>query len=492
MHSKPEIMSTVANSIFGVNIAGYVNSEFGLGEGVRGTIRAIEATGIPFVINNCTFNPHRKLDSSYQDFTEDNPYPINIVQVNVDLINTFINSVNQHYFKDRYNIGFWAWELQTFPQEWKQAFNVFNEIWTYSSYCVESIAMASPVPVIKVMPSIFLPTPSIPREVLGLPSGKFIFLFMFDFCSAFERKNPAATIKAFKQAFGLNDDVLLVIKCSNAEQFPNQREQLKALVSGEPSIKLIDGYLLRDEINALIYNCDCYVSLHRSEGFGLTMAEAMFHGKPVIATAYSANTEYMNVGNSFLVKYDLVALSEDFGPYKKGNLWADPDSEHAASLMRHVFNNYEEALRVGKRASHEVRSLLNPQAVGSKIRSRLEYIGLVTNGFTSISPLDQAQAKITQLHTGLVGSQSQLQQTQAELVGSQSQLQQIQAELVGSQSQLQQTQAELVGSQSQLQHIQVELERSQGRITAMASSKFWKLRTAWFRLRKLIGMAGDE
>lgn len=445
MHSKPEISSATKNSLPGVNIAGYVNSEFGLGEGARATIRAVEAAGIPFVINNCTFNIHRKLDSSYKNFTEDNPYPINIVQVNVDWLGTFINDVSPEYFKDRYNIGFWAWELQDFPQDWKQAFNIFNEVWTPSNYCVESIAMASPVPVIKVMHSISLSKPSLGRKELGLPSDKFIFLFMFDFCSEFERKNPAATIAAFKQAFGKlnNEDVLLVIKSSNAKHFPNQQKQLKALVEGEPSIKLIDGYLLRDELNTLIYTCDCYVSLHRSEGFGLTMAEAMFYGKPVIATAYSANLEYMNVGNSFLVKYDLVTLTDNLGQYKKGNLWAEPDIEHAAYLMRYVFNNYEEAKQVGKRAAQEVNLFLNPQVIGSKIKNRLQYIEQLTNGFTSLSPREQVQARQTQSHI-------------------------------------------------ELALLQTQLEHSQGMITAMESSKFWKLRTAWFRMKKLIGMAGDE
>lgn len=472
MHSQPETLSATANYIHGVNIAGYVNSEFGLGEGVRATIRAIEAANIPFVINNCTFNLHRKLDSSYKEFTNDNPYPINIVQVNVDLINTFINQVRPEYFNNRYNIGFWAWEIPVFPQEWKSAFNLFNEIWAYSSYCVEAISMVSPIPVIKMMPSISLPTPSLGREVLGLPQDKFIFVFMFDFCSVLERKNPAATIEAFKQAFGKsNEDVLLVIKFSNAEHFPEQRERLKALVEGYPSIQLIDGYLLRDELNALIYNCDCYVSLHRSEGFGLTIAEAMFYGKPVIATDYSANTEYMNVGNSFPVKYDLVTLAEDFLPYKKGNIWANPDIEHAAYLMRYVFENYEQAKQVGERAAREVRSLLNPQVIGSKIRSRLEYIMHSTSDLTSPSQLQRAQARLTQSQAELVRTQAQLQHTQAELEQS----------------------VRLASlTQSQLQQTQAELEQSQAVIRAMETSKFWKLRTAWFRMKKAVKLIRDD
>ena len=200
MDSDIENLPRTAIFFPGVNIAGYVNSEFGLGEGVRATIRALEAVGIPFVINNCTFHTiHKKLDYTYSNFSDKNPYPINIIQVNADMINTFISSAKPEYFKNKYNIGYWVWELPDFPKEWLSAFNLFDEIWTYSSYCVEAIAPVSSILVLKMMPSISLPQTSIPKLALGLPENKFIFLFIFDFCSVFERKNPAAVIEAFNQ-----------------------------------------------------------------------------------------------------------------------------------------------------------------------------------------------------------------------------------------------------------------------------------------------------
>jgi glycosyltransferase involved in cell wall biosynthesis len=182
-------------------------------------------------------------------------------------------------------------------------------------------------------------------------------------------------VEAFIQAFGKVDpNVMLVIKFSNSEHYPQQRDQFKALVADCPSIHLIEGHLMKEEVNALIYNCDCYVSLHRAEGFGLTMAEAMYYGKPVIATGYSANLEFMNVGNSFLVKYDLISTSADEGPYKKGNFWANPDVEHASALMHYIFHNYSQAQQIGIRAAREVRPLLSPPRIGDRIRNRLNYI----------------------------------------------------------------------------------------------------------------------
>ncbi|KAB8330844.1 glycosyltransferase family 1 protein [Scytonema tolypothrichoides VB-61278] len=428
MHSEAEISSFNTSIAFGVNTSGYVNSEFGLGEGVRSTLRALEAVNIPFVINNCTFNTnHRKLDYTYTNFSDDNPYPINIIHVNGDMINSFLNSVGIEYFKNKYNIGLWAWELPDFPKEWLPAFNLFDEIWTPSSYSVDAIAPLSPIPVMKVMHSISLPKPKVSKQSLGLPDNKFIFLFIFDFYSVFERKNPIAVIEAFQRAFGKDDQVLLVLKFSNAHKFPDKYKQLKDLAQDFKNIKFIEKYLLKDEINALISHCDCYVSLHRSEGFGLTIAEAMFYGKPVIATAYSGNTDFMNVTNSFPVKYSLTTLTEDYAHYKKGSTWAEPDIDHAAYFMQYVFKNYEEAKQIGAKASEHIQSLLSPKVIGQKIKNRLE--------------------SITQNSSQLIDS-SQLQ--------------------------------------TELKHKDAEIERLKALVDYMERSRFWQLRNQWFKLKGIL------
>ena len=372
------------NYNLGINIAGYINSEFGIGEGVRANIRAASAVGIPFVINNFTRSPHRKQDTTYQNFSDDNPHPVNLIQVNADEVATFIKHTGSSYFENKYNIGFWAWELPAFPPAWQPAFNHFHEIWTYSNHCAEAISAVSPIPVIKIMPSISLAQSALERKALNLPKDKFIFLFVFDFSSRIERKNPLAAIQAFKQAFGQDDSVLLIVKSSNSKNFPEAQASLNSAIANCANIKHLDGYLSKEKINGLLYNCDCYVSLHRCEGFGLTMAEAMFYGKPVIATGYSSNTEFMNVGNSFLVKYKLIPIEQDCGPYKKGNVWAAADVEHAANLMRFVFNNSQEAQQVGAIAAEEIKTLLNPQVIGNKIKKRLEYIAEITDNFQNL------------------------------------------------------------------------------------------------------------
>ncbi|PSB35936.1 glycosyl transferase family 2 [filamentous cyanobacterium Phorm 46] len=397
------------NHNLGINIAGYINGEFGIGEGVRANIRAASAAGIPFNINNFTRSPHRKRDTTYQNFSQDNPHPINLIQVNADEVATFIKHTDSSYFRNKYNIGFWAWELPQFPPEWQPEFNHFHEIWTYSNHCAEAISAVSPIPVIKIMPSISLAQSALERAALNLPQDKFIFLFVFDFSSRIERKNPLAVIQAFKQAFGEDNRVLLIVKSSNSKNFPEAQASLNSAIANHSNIKHLDGYLSKEKINGLLYNCDCYVSLHRCEGFGLTMAEAMFYGKPVIATGYSSNTEFMNVGNSFCVKYKLIPIEQDCGPYKKGNVWAAADVEHAASFMQYVFNNPREAQQIGAIAADEIKSLLNPQVTGDKIRKRLEYIAEMTDNFQSLPLLRTAKAKSAKTSADFPASQPKTQ-----------------------------------------------------------------------------------
>ncbi|NEP04171.1 MAG: glycosyltransferase, partial [Okeania sp. SIO4D6] len=390
-----ELLSTPTTpQKLGINIAGFVKGELGIGEGVRATLRAVETTNIPFVINNIISTPHRNSDQTYQNFTQENPHPINLFQVNANEVKTFLKKTTvRQYFTNKYNIGFWAWELPKFPPEWITAFTPFHEIWTYSNYCAESISMVSSIPVIKMMPSISLPIPKISREELGLPTDKFIFLFIFDFFSRLQRKNPLATITAFKKAFGnSNPDVLLLIKSSNSQKFPRDKSRLINSIGDSPNIKHIDGYLSKEKINALLYHCNCYVSLHRAEGFGLTMAEAMFYGKPVIATGYSSNTEFMNVGNSFLVEYEKVEIADNYGPYKQGDIWANPNIEHCANLMKYVFNNSDQAQKIGLKAAKDIKSLLSAETMGKKIKTRLEYIAQITENFTNIPATKLSQS----------------------------------------------------------------------------------------------------
>lgn len=366
--------TTGSDRKLGVNIAGYIDTESGVGESVRCIIRACQETDIPFVLNNIEQQFYRRQDRTYTEFSNDNPYRINLLHVNADQAPLVARSLGEEYFRDRYNIGYWYWELSRFPEEFHGAYGLFNEIWVASAFCQESISATSPVPVVKIPPPVEVRIERpYDRRHFGIPENAFVFMMLFDFLSFIERKNPMAVIKAFRMAFGRGEDVMLVVKSTNARYHREAFQKLVDDVRGD-NVLIIDRYLNRDELHSLMNVCDCYVSLHRSEGFGLPMAEAMFLGKPVIATGYSGNLEFMNVENSFLVKYRLVELQRDYGPYKKGNLWAEPDVEHAAELMRFVAEHPEDACQVAKRGSEFVKGFFSAQLIGKKIKERIEII----------------------------------------------------------------------------------------------------------------------
>ena len=356
---------------FGVNISGYINSEKGVGEGVRSDIRMMQAAEIPFVLNNLADPGSANQDFTFEHFSYGNPHPVNLMHINADELPEFTCRKGRAYFADRYNVGYWAWELSQFPEEWHSSVQHLDEIWVPSNFSRESIARAAPVPVVRIphcLPE-DLPTLALDRSHFGLPAEKFVFMYVFDFHSYMERKNPLGIIKAFQKAFRPDDNAVLIFKCSrpefNATGFRVIKERARGL-----SFQTIERLMSRQEINTLIRLSDCYVSLHRSEGFGLTMAEAMSLEKPVIATNYSGNVDFMTAANSFPVNYRLIELDQDHGPYKKGNIWADPDVEHAAELMRFVYENRDKAKAVGRQAHHDMVRNFAPKVVGELVKER--------------------------------------------------------------------------------------------------------------------------
>ncbi|WP_447974335.1 glycosyltransferase family 4 protein [Nitrospira sp. Kam-Ns4a] len=360
---------------FGVNIAGSVVSEGGVAEGARGIIRAAQAGAIPHVVNRFDIGVPRYADRALEHrASRDNPYGVNLVHLNPNQVPRFFRAMGRDYAAGRYNVGFWAWELAAFPRRWLDRFAYFDEIWTPSTFCREALEAVAPVPVRVVPHPIASGNGGAPaRRRFGLPDDRFVFLFMFDFYSVFERKNPLAVVEAFQRAFAPAEPVLLVLKFYNAEINPAGHARLRE-AARRPNVRLLDGWMPQETLRVLLACCDAYVSLHRAEGFGLTLAEAMALGKPVIATDYSGNRDFMTPENSFLVRARLTALARSYGAYEKGQVWAEPEVDDAARWMRYVFAHREAARQVGRRAAADIRARLAPAAVGSLIRSELRRI----------------------------------------------------------------------------------------------------------------------
>jgi glycosyltransferase involved in cell wall biosynthesis len=318
---------------FGVNVCGHIRSEKGIGEAVRGQIRSLGRVRVPVALNDFADCTAKNLDDEFTALSEENPYAANLIHLNADALKACFELKTKQYFQDHYNIGYWVWETPAFPAKWWDRFQYLDEVWVTSDFVLDAISRVSPIPVVKVPLAIpdRMEVVALPRAHFELPAGGFMFLFVFDFMSVVQRKNPSGLVQAFHQAFDKRDDVFLVIKCAHSEGYPDEMARLRRSCQ-DSRVRIIDGVLSREQTVALMKAADCYVSLHRSEGFGLTMAEAMSLAKPVIATAYSGNMEYMTPGNSFLVKYTLTGIDGEYGPYKTG-VWAEPDLEHAAELM---------------------------------------------------------------------------------------------------------------------------------------------------------------
>ncbi len=372
--TKKTVYTNESVKKYGVNVLGYLTAELGVGEGARGLVRCLQSMGLEFSLINISPTYSRRLDLSFSEFSNDNSHYINLIHINADVFPMFYREKGREHFKNKYNIGFWTWELSDFPDEWISSFQYCNEIWTPSNFTLASIAKRSFIPVIKIPHAVVVDKiKKVDRRHFGLSDHNFIFLFVFDFLSYFERKNPLAIINAFRKAFSPTENVRLVIKCSNSSFDPLAMNSMKEATKGL-NINIIDKYLYKIEVNALMSLCDCYVSLHRSEGFGLTMAEAMFLGRPVIATGFSGNMDFMNINNSYLVKYNLVPINKNVGPYKKGSLWAEPDIHHASELMRYVYENRATSKKMGEIASTDIKNNFNFKVIGNEIKHRLNYI----------------------------------------------------------------------------------------------------------------------
>lgn len=213
------------------------------------------------------------------------------------------------------------------------------------------------------------------RDYFDLSQDNYYFLTIFDYNSSIERKNPIGVIDAYELAFGKNHTtVKLVIKASERPNFESEKQLIDSRLSENASIIYIEKTLTREQIHSLIKQCDCFISLHRSEGFGLTMAEAMYLNIPVIATDYSGNKDFMNTNNGFLVKYKLVS-AELYNKFSSAeDMWAEPDIEDAAEKMKFVFHNPMEANKLASRGNKDIQERNSPEYIGAKMRARLNFI----------------------------------------------------------------------------------------------------------------------
>lgn len=398
---------------YGINLIGDVRAETGLGQSVRLLASAMEHERIPFCINQvdmCGKLEHNV--AAWEGKITDKPiYAVNLIHIIPGTWAVDYCKLGKEILDNRYNIAYWLWELETFPDYWKPCIETVDEIWTPSEFISNCIRRETEKPVVTVPYAIDVDSELgsgnmkmrraegdgvsglnvdeyakdmqrvkgnnhevyFGRGYFGLPEEKFLFLTMYDFISLSERKNPEAVIEAYIKAFPKEDDETgLVIKVNHVED--RQLRQIKDKLKNYKNIYFITRNLTRPEVESLIKRTDVLVSLHRSEGFGLPVAEAMALGKPVVSTNWSSTAEFMDENCACPVKYVLTKLEKSVGPYEKGNFWAEADTGHAADYMKKLAQDRVYYERIGRNAKERIQGQLSYENAAGIMKDRVKAI----------------------------------------------------------------------------------------------------------------------
>lgn len=375
----------------GINLIGLFKAEMGIGEAARLTHRAVHDSGIAHSLVLDAGTAHRQYDPFELGDARGFRHDVNIVVANADALGSVIARLDQPHgngsaFRDHRTIGLWFWETATFLDRYHDAFRFVDEVWVASRHVYDAIAPSAarqgvPVQIFPLGAS--LPLDRIPAQAaearcvaLGIPAQRFCFFFAFDHRSVAERKNPWGLIEAFCLAFPTPSTAgpVLVIKSISGEVDLLGREHLRWLASQREDIRLIEGYVDAETRQALLCRSNAYISLHRAEGFGLTMAESMGLGVPTIATGYSGNLEFMTDDNSWLVDFDLVPIANDVAHYGGTGCWAEPNVEHAAAIMQRIIDEPDERVRRAAQGARDLAAMATGDAGARFIIERMRAI----------------------------------------------------------------------------------------------------------------------
>lgn len=391
------MMANATSSQNKIVLVGNPFSPTGRGGTVLSFLRSLRAVSMPVKLcdaysRNTIGNIDPSLENELQGILL--PLPgdqINIYHLNGDEVDVAQATLKHKLPNGAYNIIYPFWELSNYPQPWQEKLELFDEIWAPSLFIQQTLKKTLTKPIYHMpLPVQVELTSFLGRKYFGIPESAYLFLFSFDFRSYLDRKNPGALLNIFEKVCKARPgaDIRIVIKIHGTQVSARSNFDYMNFVklirqSGfRDQIILIDRVYNDNEIKNLIRCCDCFVSLHRSEGFGLGMAEAMYLGKPVIATGYSGNMDFMTRDNSCLVDYELIPVKEGQYPFAEGQVWADPDVEQAANFMQKLLDDRDFGRELGMRASQSIRKYFSYLALGLRYKSRLENVPLVKSAST--------------------------------------------------------------------------------------------------------------
>lgn len=329
----------------GVEVVGFFHGASGIGESARLCALQLQQMGVKVRCRSVEkiFGKPRENDWAFIDSAAENEIGCRILHLNPPMMPPAALSMGLRHYARTYNIGYWAWELEEIPTEWARAMRYVNAIFCPSEFTAQTLRKYTRKPVITVPHPVTLgPVRADMRTMLGLPAHAFVVTTLFSFGSALERKNPYAAVAAFIAGCGHQEDAWLVLK-SNHGGDSIDKQALLDYIRPHPRVRLIDDVWEKDQVLGLIQAADLYLSLHRSEGFGLPIAEAMLAGTPVMVTDWSGSRDFCDVNNSFPVPCRLIAVQSSHPEFAglPHAQWADPDSAAAATLLQQIYAQRE-------------------------------------------------------------------------------------------------------------------------------------------------------
>lgn len=348
----PTPLVQAKSKAFGWSVVAYANSELGVGEAGRRIASLIGSAGVPMeLVGTDTGSLSRQNHVPRLQVRNQIGYENAVFCVNADQLPSVGRKLGIERLRGR-RTSLWFWELSEFPREYARAAELVHEVWVTSAFTQHAIqaVVDKPVRLVRLPIEVPLARTRFSRRSLGIPEGKFVFLTNFDYLSVYERKNPIGAILSYLAAFGPGDGAVLIVKSINASIKPLDAEHVRSFALGRPDVLFIDEYVTSAAMKAMIELADCYVSLHRSEGYGLNLADAMAHHTATIATAYSGNLEFMTSDTSHLIPYSMVEVGTSGAPYDRHSEWADPDLDAASFAMREVFDDESAGHAMASRA----------------------------------------------------------------------------------------------------------------------------------------------
>lgn len=326
-----------------IEVIGFFRSISGLGESARLCAQQLAADG--FTVK-CTsvesfFRKPCEMEWLWPETDASEKIECRIYHLNPPMLPPVIFQMGLGNFRKTFNIGYWAWELEVIPPEWVRAIRYMNAIITPSTFTTDVIKRYARYPVLTATHPVTTIAPEQnTRQSLSIPENAFLISNIFSFGSAMERKNPLGLIAAFNAAFAQTEDAYLLLKANTGKDSTEKRELLAAIAQN-PNIRLIDQHWSRNQVLGLIQSSDIYASLHRSEGFGLTIAEAMLLGTPAMVTAWSGNMDFCTHGNSFLIDYKAIPVNSSHPEFSGlvNATWADADISQAAQILREIYRD---------------------------------------------------------------------------------------------------------------------------------------------------------